>query len=103
MKYCYYSLTSPPQKTDIRNVKHLQSIYKIKNKLINNNGPLVLCQEFESTLMAHGFMVCINLPLALALGRRLEMQETCSGQNTSYLLIKIHIEAEGFPTPPFPS
>lgn len=57
---------------NMRYVKHLQSICRIKNKLINNNGRLVPCQDFESSLMAHGFMVCINLPWALAFGSRLK-------------------------------
>lgn len=70
----------PPPQKNMRYVKHLQSICRIKNKLINNNGRLVLCQDFESSLMAHGFMVCINLPWALAVGRRLKSKRLALGK-----------------------
>lgn len=68
-------------------VKHLRSIFQIKNKLINSNGRQVLGQDFQSILAACGFMVRSSLPQALAFSSRLKQKRLTQGKHT-YLLIK---------------
>lgn len=65
-------LHPPFEKCGMPNI--CKAFEELRNVLIYNNGHLVLCQE--SSLMAHGFMVCINSPQAW----RAEMGESSSGQ-----------------------